>query len=89
MHFQVTTEHIQAGQRQDPERCPSALAIQEQTGMTAMIVGSGYSLRGNGKFLSGRVPNEVIIFEAQFDDNQPVEPYAFQLSLPALEQEGK
>lgn len=73
MHVQVTQADIDAGIRKDCKRCPVALAVQRlypehevKVGVTSIyIIKSGITSRY-------RMPNEIAIRIAQFDDGRPM-----------------
>lgn len=79
MHVQVTEDDIIAGIRKDCKWCPVALAVQRlypehevKVGVTSIyIIKRGITSRY-------RMPNEIVIRIARFDDGQDMTPMEFE-----------
>lgn len=78
MLIKVTQDHINKGARIDPTGCPVALA--------ALAAGSNYANVGTnaiyfkeGSCLPSLLPEEVRQFICDFDNNQEVQPFEFEI----------
>jgi hypothetical protein len=87
----VTAEHIAAGERENCERCPVALAIRDAFPHLVYIEvapeGISISLRGAdiwGLKAHVDVAREVQEFIRAFDSGEPVEPFTFELDYPKV-----
>lgn len=85
MIIHVTKEHIKRGKRRSSTECPTALAINEQTGLTTFV---GLSILFCLEARPYRVLTEsrdspgiaeVFKSERQFHANGTMEPYSFEL----------
>lgn len=81
----VTAKHITDGIRSEACRCPIALAIADQllegdlpTVATGVVVLKGFS---------AYLQPEADSFISDFDEGNPVEPFAFALDVPVREED--
>lgn len=84
----VTQEMIDCGVRKDCWACPIAKAIDAElaTGLDSTVNQSWVSIcRGyvNGSIATTKPPPKAVGFIWDFDNGDPVSPFAFPLTLPA------
>jgi len=75
--IRVETKHIKHGRRCSLERCPIALAAQEQVDETTYVGGNCIAFN-HGKFVAD-LPQAAMNFIRLFDTKQPVEPFVFEI----------
>ncbi len=87
----VTAGHLAAGTRQDPERCPIALALHDAFPAASYIAVNGEAITLNtctdDPFMWDveiTPPPEVAAFVDDFDAWRPVQPFKFELDYPAV-----
>lgn len=81
MTINVTQEHIKQGCRVNCAKCPVALALKERTG-DLWLVGGSY-IRRNGHNDLIELPAVVTQWILDFDDGIEVQPFSFELEIPA------
>ena len=85
LSIDVTAQNIREGYQNSCRSCPIALAVQRATSRCVNV-----SNREVGFFLAGHVAQTVDLpkrardFIAAYDRGDPVEPFSFQLPLPAV-----
>jgi hypothetical protein len=77
--IKVTAEDIATGVRCDSDLCAVAQAIYRQTRAGTASVGSDWIAVDSRSY---ETPFEVAQFIDKFDDQEPVEPFEFELDLP-------
>jgi hypothetical protein len=80
----VTREHIKKGKAGDCGKCPVALALLDGLPNATKVSVDEDSIivveaKGNGRTVSYHVPRSVERFINNFDDEEPVKPFAFKL----------
>ena len=80
--FELQQGDIDKGMPGRPAYCPVALALRRQlpTGWEVSVrVGIGLKHRDDGTYIWFPIPDSVRRFVGAFDDEQPVEPFEFEL----------
>jgi len=80
MKITVTADDICKGAKNDGGKCPIALAIKRITGKEKVDVGADdieCVLIGNGRYF---LPEDAIHFYQNFDNDDVVEPFEFDLA---------
>lgn len=85
---QVTSDDIVHGVRADCWHCPIARALSRAVGQEVHVNygrisdGSGNGVVGGGRAWERSLPRNAINFQLGFDCREPVEPFAFEVSVP-------
>ena len=83
----VTAGHIAAGERDNCEECPIALAIMEAIpGACCVYVGYPTATIGmaDGGKTEVELPDDALAFIWDFDNRQTVKPFTFELDYTAV-----
>jgi len=82
VHVEVTAEDIATGEPSDYSQCPIALALKRAVPGCDPYV-STVLLSLNGRHgIQAFIPTCVSMFIMDFDDGDPVDPFAFDLEIP-------
>ena len=69
----ITQDDIDNGERNNPEKCPTALALTRELGICIIV---GFT-RAKSKTLQYTLPDSVQIFITNYDDGRDVTPIQF------------
>lgn len=78
MRIKITQDHIDKGLKRDCHSCPIAWAITEVRHQSYVQVGTN-DVRIDAQVY--QLPAKVSRFISNFDDGQPVKPFAFNLEI--------
>jgi hypothetical protein len=81
MKIKVTQEHINAGIRNNPCKCPLALALNEATGREWYVGGIWFNHKEKRESTRFRVTDQMWRFIHAFDCESRVEPTEFNVPI--------
>ena len=81
MKVKVEQRHIDHGVVGSCKECPVALALTEATSTIVIVGQSTWRFCYDMPQDSRRLPDKVIVFISDFDDDQEVEPIEFEVKL--------
>ncbi len=78
----VTRNHILAGRRFNPRKCPIALALMSAGFYKAQVTGLTVNARrrGDRRDVTWEIPNRAVEFITRFDNGDPVQPFELRLT---------